>query len=701
MKRGSTVADSNGGRTRFPRPSQERTMKKRFFVIDGHALCYRAYYAFIRSPLVNSSGQNTSAIFGFARMLFKLISEQKPDYLAVAFDPPRKTFRHELFADYKANRQKMPDDLRPQIDEIKRMVELAGIPRLEVDGYEADDILGSIAKRYAGGDVEVVLVTGDKDAYQLAGEGVRIYAAKKGISEYEMYDAAAVTEKLGVRPDQVIDYMALTGDASDNVPGVKGIGEKNAQKLIAAFGSIDAIYGRLDEIKGKQREHLDAGRESAYLSRDLVTIRTDVPLRIGIEEARMPALDMQAMREYFNRLEMKSVAQDFFSGTADAASPAPETGETREKDYRIVRTASELREAMRAVREAGVVSFDTETTSVDPVEAELVGMSFSVGEHSGCYVPVACGGLFESVVLGADEALAIVSPMLADASVKKIGQNIKYDIVVLKKYGVEVRGVHFDTMIASYLLDPAARNHNLDDMAERFLNYKTITYEELVGKGKSAVPITEVPVERVAEYAIEDADVTLRLYRVLAPMLASENLEKLFSDIEMPLVDVLAEMEWKGVRIDAAHFAALGAENSRMLAEEEQRVYDIAGGRFNINSTRELASVLFEKLALKPVKKTKTGFSTDIQVLEELRGRHEIIDHLIAYRTLVKLKSTYIDTLPGLVSERTGRLHTSYNQTIVATGRLSSSYPICRIFRCATSSGARSAGDSCPKRGAS
>jgi DNA polymerase-1 len=389
----------------------------------------------------------------------------------------------------------------------------------------------------------------------------------------------------------------------------------------------------------------------------------------------MPALDMQAMREYFNRLEMKSVAQDFFSGTADAASPAPETGETREKDYRIVRTASELREAMRAVREAGMVSFDTETTSVDPVEAELVGMSFSVGEHSGCYVPVACGGLFESGVLSADEALAIVSPMLADASVKKIGQNIKYDIVVLKKYGVEVRGVQFDTMIASYLLDPAARNHNLDDMAERFLNYKTITYEELVGKGKSAVPITEVPVERVAEYAIEDADVTLRLYRVLAPMLASENLEKLFSDIEMPLVDVLAEMEWKGVRIDAAHFAALGAENSRMLAEEEQRVYDIAGGRFNINSTRELASVLFEKLALKPVKKTKTGFSTDIQVLEELRGRHEIIDHLIAYRTLVKLKSTYIDTLPGLVSERTGRLHTSYNQTIVATGRLSSSSP--------------------------
>lgn len=650
-------------------------MKKRFFVIDGHALCYRAYYAFIRSPLVNSSGQNTSAIFGFARMLFKLISEQKPDYLAVAFDPPRKTFRHELFADYKANRQKMPDDLRPQIDEIKRMVELAGIARLEEDGYEADDVLGSIAKRYARDDVEVVLVTGDKDAYQLVGEGVRIYAAKKGISEYEMYDAAAVTEKLGVRPEQVIDYMALTGDASDNVPGVKGIGEKNAQKLIAAFGSIDAIYGRLDEIKGKQREHLETGRESAYLSRDLVTIRTDVPLRIGIEEARMPALDVQAMREYFNRLEMKSVAQDFFSGTADAASPAPETGETREKDYRIVRTASGLREAMRAVREAGMVSFDTETTSVDPVEAELVGMSFSVREHSGCYVPVACGGLFESGVLGVDEALAIVSPVLADVSVMKIGQNIKYDIVVLKKYGVEVRGVHFDTMIASYLLDPAARNHNLDDMAEKFLNYKTITYGELVGKGKNAVPITEVPVERVAEYAIEDADVTLRLHRVLAPMLASENLEKLFFNIEMPLVDVLAEMEWKGVRIDTAHFAALGAENSRMLAEEEQRVYDIAGGRFNINSTRELASVLFEKLALKPVKKTKTGFSTDIQVLEELRGRHEIIDHLIAYRTLVKLKSTYIDTLPRLVSERTGRIHTSYNQTIVATGRLSSSSP--------------------------
>ncbi len=646
-------------------------MKKRFFVIDGHALCYRAYYAFIKNPLTNSSGQNTSAIFGFARMLLKLIAEQKPDYLAVAFDPPKKSFRFALYPDYKANRVKMPDDLRAQIEEIKNMVSVLGIPKLEESDFEADDVLGTLARRFASEETEVVLVTGDKDAYQLVGEHVSIYAAKKGITEYEMMDAAAVTEKLGITPDRVIDYMAITGDASDNVPGVKGIGEKGARKLIAEFLSLDAIYAGIDRIAGKQRDLLLAGRESAYLSRELVTIRTDIPLHFTLDQAAFAGFSRAAARDYFQRLEMNSIVQDFFQG-----DDAKDQGSARdEKEYHTVTNADDLRDVVKIIREAGYVSFDTETTSVNPVEADLVGISLSIRERAGWYIPVHTATLFSGGGMAKEEALAILAPVLEDASIRKIGQNLKYDIIVLRGCGVEVKGLSFDTMIASYLLNPSERNHNLDDMADRFLNYKTITYEELAGRGKNAVPITEIPVERVAEYAIEDADVTYRLSLVLEPKLAEENLTRLFSDVEVPLVEVLAEMEWNGVRIDAGYFSALSRENGELLAKAEEEIHRIAGVKFNINSTRELSQVLFGKLGLKPVKKTKTGFSTDIQVLEELKGRHEIVDHLISYRTLTKLKSTYIDTLPTLISRKTGRIHTSYNQTVVATGRLSSSSP--------------------------
>ncbi len=646
-------------------------MKKRFFVIDGHALCYRAYYAFIKNPLTNSSGQNTSAIFGFARMLLKLIAEQKPDYLAVAFDPPKKSFRFELYPEYKANRVKMPDELRTQIEEIKNMVGALGIPKLEESDFEADDVLGTLAKRFASEETEVVLVTGDKDAYQLVGEHVSIYAAKKGITEYEMMDAASVTEKLGITPDRVIDYMAITGDTSDNVPGVKGIGEKGAQKLIAEFSSLDAVYAGIDRVTGKQRDLLLAGKESAYLSRDLVTIRTDIPLHFALDQAAFTGISRAAARDYFQRLEMNSIVQDFFQGE----EPKGQGSVSDEKEYHTVTNADELREVVKAIREAGYVSVDTETTSVNPVEADLVGISLCVRERAGWYIPVHEATLFSGGGMPKEEALAILAPVLEDGSIRKIGQNLKYDIIVLRGCGVEVKGLSFDTMIASYLLNPSERNHNLDDMADRFLNYKTITYEELAGKGKNAVPITEIPVERVAEYAIEDADVTYRLSRVLEPKLAEENLTKLFTDVEVPLVEVLADMEWNGVKIDSAYFAKLSRENGELLAKTEDQIHKTAGGKFNINSTRELSQVLFDKLGLKPVKKTKTGFSTDIQVLEELKGRHEIIDHLISYRTLSKLKSTYIDTLPTLISQKTGRIHTSYNQTIVATGRLSSSSP--------------------------
>jgi DNA polymerase-1 len=649
-------------------------MKKRLFIIDGHALCYRAYFAFIRNPLVNSSGQNTSAIFGFARMLLRLITDQKPDYLAVAFDPPKKSFRFSLYPDYKANRQKMPDDLRPQIEEIKKMIETLGIKRIEEADFEADDVLGTFAKKYASGDVEVMLVTGDKDAYQLVGGNVKIYANKKGISEYEVYGEKEVEKMLGVRPDQVIDYMALTGDASDNIPGVRGIGEKSAQKLISAFGSLDGVYKSIDRITGKQKELLMREKEMAYLSRDLVTVRTDLPIRHDISDFKFEGVRADVAVPYFRKLEMGSIIKDFFGGAGETGA-VPENESREQKKYHTIGTEQELEEMIAQIRRAGEVSMDTETTSLSPVEAELVGMSFSIREREGWYLPLLTRGIFSESYPDPGRSLALLKPLLTDPSIRKIGQNIKYDIIVLMNYGIEVAGVAFDTMVASYLLAPNERRHNMDDLAEKYLNYRTITFKDLVGTGKSAVPVEEVPLDRISEYAIEDADITYRLYSVFKNRLEEEDLSRLFHDIEMPLIPVLADMERAGVKIDAGYFKKLEAQNLKMLREAEEKIYDAAGRAFNINSTRELSQVLFEELRLKPQRKTKTGLSTDIRVLESLQGAHPVIDHLISYRTLSKLKNTYIDTLPKLISRKTGRIHTSYNQTIVATGRLSSSEP--------------------------
>ncbi len=653
-------------------------MKKRLFIIDGHALCYRAYYAFIRNPLVNSDGQNTSAIFGFARMLLRLIADQKPDYLVVAFDPPKKSFRFAMYPEYKANREKMPDDLRSQIEEIKKMIETLGIPRIEEADFEADDVLGTMAKKYASGDVEVMLVTGDKDAYQLVGEGVRIYANKKGISEYEVYGPKEVEEMLGVRPDQVIDYMALVGDTSDNVPGVKGIGEKTAQKLIAEFGSLDGLYERIDEVKGKQKDTLVREKEMAYLSRDLVTVRTDLPIHHSLSEFSFTGISRDAAVPYFTRLEMASVIKDFFGADAAAETPGAKEKKTEDKGrrkYRIIRTEAELEEMTGLIRKAGEVSLDTETTSLSPVEAELVGMSFSIKEGEGWYLPLLSRGMFSEEYLDPALSLSRLKPLLTDPKVKKIGQNIKYDLLVLMNYGIELAGVAFDTMVASYLLSPNDRRHNMDDLAEKYLNYKTITFKELVGTGKSAIPVEEVPLDKISEYAIEDADITYRLYNIFRRKIDDEDLLKLFNEIEMPLVPVLADMERAGVKIDTAYFKKLEVKNRELLKQVEEKIYADAGQAFNINSTRELSRVLFDTLRLKPQRKTKTGLSTDIRVLESLQGSHPIIDNLISYRSLSKLKNTYIDALPKLVSPKTGRIHTSYNQTVVATGRLSSSDP--------------------------
>lgn len=647
-------------------------MKKKLFIVDGHALCYRAYFAFIKNPLVNSRGQNTSAIFGFARMVLSLIRDQSPDYFAVAFDPPVKSFRFRIYEEYKANRQKMPDDLRSQIDEIKNLVKEIGIPVIESEDFEADDILGTMAAKYASQGLEVYLVTGDKDAYQLLDENVKIYANKKGISEYEIYDKENIVEKTGLKPELIIDYMALMGDSSDNIPGVKGIGEKTALKLISEFSSLENLYSNIESIKGKTKTLLEEGKDMAFLSRELVTIKKDVPLELEIEELAFTGINAEKAHEYFTSLEMLSVIKDFLP---ESGSPVSKGSSGEEKNYITIRTHHELAAMIDELKKAGLFAFDTETDSLQAVEAEIVGMSFSIKEKSGWFLPLQSRGLFSEEFPEPTLSISMIKPLLEDPALKKIGQNIKYDLMVLKTAGINLRGIHFDTMIASYLINPSERRHNMDDLAEKYLNYKTITFKELVGTGKNAVSITDVPMDKLAEYAVEDADITLRLYNIFSPMLEQKGLAKLFNNLEIPLIEVLAEMERTGVKIDTAHFDVMKKNTMSMLAEIEKNIYKEAGQEFNINSTKELASILFDKLGLKTVKKTKTGFSTDIKVLETLQGTHPIIDYLISYRTLSKLQNTYIETLPKLISPKTGRIHTSFNQTVTATGRLSSSDP--------------------------
>ncbi|MCP4137810.1 MAG: DNA polymerase I [bacterium] len=646
---------------------------KKLYIIDGHALCYRAYYAFQNNPLINSQGLNTSAIFGFARMFFKLIEDQKPDYLVVAFDPPTKSFRFDIYPEYKANRKKMPEDLKVQIEEIKNMVDALGIQKLEVDNYEADDVLGTVAKKYGTKELTVMLVTGDKDAYQLVNNHVQIYANKKGISEHVLYDIKGIEEKLGLKPEQVIDYMALMGDSSDNVPGVKGIGEKSAVKLISEYGSLEKLYENIDKLKGKQKELLENGKEMALLSKELVTIKTDVPIELDVKKLTGPEIQTEAAREFFRSLEMNSIIRDYLGGDAD--EPKEETHETIETDYKIIRTEKEMKALVTAIKKKGEIAIDTETTSISPVKADLVGISISIKEKAGYYIPLASKGLFSEDYLDREISLELIKPVIEDPEIKKIGQNIKYDFIVFRNAGIEMQGIYFDTMVASYVLTPTDRRHNLDDLAIKYLNYKTIKFKEIVGTGKNVIPITEVPLQDLAVYAIEDTDITYQLYTIFKKDLDTEKLGKLFFEVEMPLVTILADMEYAGVKISHKHFEQLSKLNEGKLNEVIEKIYAEAGDTFNINSTKELSEILFTRLGLKPQKKTKTGYSTDITVLEALRKDHPIIDHLILYRTLSKLKSTYIDTLPKLVYTKTDRIHASYNQTVAVTGRLSSSDP--------------------------
>ncbi|OGL62323.1 MAG: DNA polymerase I [Candidatus Tectomicrobia bacterium RIFCSPLOWO2_12_FULL_69_37] len=654
---------------------------KRIFLLDGSGYMFRAYYAMLRQRLSNSKGRPTGAVFAFARMLLKVIREKAPEYIAVAFDRPEPTFRHELYPAYKANRDAPPEDLIEQIPLMQRAVEVLRIPVLIRPGAEADDLIGSLAARAAAKGFEVVLVTGDKDFAQLVSEKVRIWDPMKD----EELGPGEVEKRWGVPPEKFVDIQALMGDSSDNVPGVPGVGEKTAVALIQEFGSLEKVLASAEKIaRPKLREAIQENAGLARLSRELCTIRRDLEVEEDFSRYRLGPADLAAARRLFaEEMEFKNLVEQLpgyeapEEGEEAGEAPAPPraAAEKKGRDHAAIRTAKELAAFLKELKKAGRFALDLETTSLDPMQARIVGVSLSSAPGRARYIPVGHDRMDAGPQLSPGEALAALGPLLADTKAEKVGQNIKYDMAVLAEAGVEVEGPLFDTMVASYLLHSGRTSHGLDHLALEMLGETTIKYEELCGKGAKQIPFSSVPVEQAVAYACQDADFTLRLADLMAPQLEKAGFEELFHDLEMPLLRVLLEMERAGIRVDTGVLRRMGKELDAKLAAMQARIHELAGGEFNIQSTPQLRHILFEKLGLPVVKRTKTGASTDIETLEKLAARHPLPQEILAYRQLAKLKNTYVDTLPGLVAAKTGRIHTDFNQTVAATGRLSSSDP--------------------------
>ena len=664
----------------------------KLFLIDAYALIYRSYYAFIKSPRINSKGLNTSAVMGFCNTLNEVLTKEKPTHIGVAFDHG-KTFRHDAFPEYKAQREETPEDIKLSVPLIKQVLEAMHIPILQVDGFEADDIIGTIATRFGADGIDTFMLTPDKDYGQLIGPNVFMYRPRHG-GGYEILGEKEVGEKYGIpTPAQVIDLLALMGDSADNFPGCPGVGEKTAAKLINQFGSIDNMLQHTDEIKGKLREKVENAVEDIKMSKFLATIRTDVPMQLDLDELKVEQPDETKLRAIFEELEFKTLINkflnkveskpktdnnqlDLFAENTTNESDEPknakfESIKTTQYEYKLVENEEELRQLCDFFITKESVSIDTETTSTDAISAELVGLSFSVEEKKAFYV---------AVPANYEEALKIVQifkPLYESDKIMKIGQNIKYDYEVLTRYGVTLQGKMFDTMIAHYLIQPEL-HHNMDYMAETLLGYQTIHIEELLGpKGKKQKNMRDLSPTDIYEYAAEDADITLRLKNVLEPRLKELGVEELFWNIEMPLVRVLADMELNGVCLDTEALQDTSKIFTERMKQYEQEIYKEAGEEFNISSPKQVGDILFGKLQImdKP-KKTKTGqYVTSEEVLQSLESKSPIVRNILNYRGMKKLLSTYIDALPKLINPRTGHIHTSFNQALTATGRLSSSDP--------------------------
>lgn len=667
---------------------------KKLFLLDAYALIFRAYYAFIKNPRINSKGLNTSAILGFVNTLKEVLNKEKPSHIGIAFDPAGPTFRHEAYEKYKAQREETPEGIRTAVPYIKEIIRAYHIPILEVAGYEADDVIGTLAKQADSLGIDTYMMTPDKDYGQLVTEHIKMYRPKYGDKEFEILGVNEINEKYGLTsPLQVIDLLGLMGDSADNIPGCPGVGEKTAGKLIQQFNSIENLLANTDQLKGAIKTKIENNKEQIEFSKFLATIKTDVPIKLDLEQLKTEAADENSLKKIFEELEFRSlidrkfkkennyVQKDLFQGTLFAEF----TDESQENskntsierynksyfDYQLIDNEEKRRKIIDLFITKDFISLDTETTGTDPISAKLVGLSFSVKENQAFYVPIPQND---------KEAQKIVNefkPIYENENILKIGQNIKYDLLVLQNYGINLKGKIFDTMIAHYLLQPEL-HHGMDYMAEVYLNYQTIKIEELIGnKGKNQKNMADLSPTEVYEYACEDADVTLKLKNILEPLLKENGCEQLFWDIEMPLMPVLAYMERNGVCIDTEGLKETSLLYTSEMKRIEKEIHALAGTDFNIASPKQVGEILFDRLKIidKP-KKTKTGqYVTSEEVLESLRSKHEIVEKILEHRGLKKLLGTYIDALPKLINPKTGHIHTSFNQTITATGRLSSSNP--------------------------
>ncbi len=673
--------------------------REKLFLIDSMGIAYRSYFAFISNPLINSKGENTSAIYGFVNYLNKVLEEQKPDHIAAVFDTDAPTFRHEAYKEYKATRNKMPEELASSLDMLKEVVRAYNVPVVELDGYEADDIIGTLAKRAEKEGIDSFLVTSDKDFMQLVSSRTKLYRPGKFGNDDEIIDENGVVEKFGVGPEKVIEILGLIGDTSDNVPGVPGIGPKTAAPLIEKYGTIENVLKNVESIPQKGvREKLQHNKELALLSKKLVTIDINVPIEIDLHALKASEPNNAKLLELFERLEFKTFAKrvkekTFHSSVVEIQNEIPSedpkqqiTIETSTHKYLTLQTDAEYLRLLSELRKAKAFVFDTETTSTDPLRASLVGIAFCFESQVAYYLPVKdeylidesadlFGASSQNIKTSGFEIARVIKdlkPIFENSKIKKYGQNIKYDMLVLASKGIQIAGVGFDTMVAAYVLR-SDRQHSLDSMAAEYLNYKMVSFDELTENGKK--DIREIPVEIVGNYSAEDADITFQLVDILHDKISVQGLKQICTDIEFPLLEVLADMELSGVSIDTKFLEEMSGELMNELNLLIKKIYTEAGEKFNINSTQQLSTILFEKLKLRTVKKTKTGFSTDVAVLEALQHEHPIISHLLDYRQLTKLKSTYVDALPKLIHPKTKRVHTSFNQTVAATGRLSSSDP--------------------------